>query len=349
MRCNFRAQPSTATKFETRSLSSLTRFGQLVVNKTRIATLVVLLELGGGCWITTEVLAPQIAQAYTDSVDLSLDRQPNETYEGLVHRAEAAATAAAQASFGNNIQVTDVAVMIVAQNQGAIAPVLSLQVSRTQWQNRPDPQRWAKYFTNAKALLRFEGVATTTTGQTGAANPTITPGGTTNSYSGQTGTSNSSIRRGRSLNRYPSQTGQTGNGTPPFNSPFVPRIPGNIYPGQAGTTGNQIAPGQPANIYPGGQSGTTANPIAPGQPSNIVYPGQAGNANPVTPSQSPSPGSGLIPQAPVSAPVLTPGNTPTSTRQNTSSPGLPSISTPANVLPTPLAPPGTGGTTINTR
>ena len=178
MRCKFRAQTSTATKFETSSLNSLTRFGRLVANKTRMATLVVLLELGGGCWVTTEVLAPQIAQAYTANVDLSLDRQPNETYEGLVRRAEAAATAAAQTSFGNNIQVTDVAVTIVAQNQGAIAPVLSLQVSRTQWQDRPDPQRWAKYFTNAKALLRFEGVATTTPGQTGAANPTTTPGGT---------------------------------------------------------------------------------------------------------------------------------------------------------------------------
>ena len=349
MRCRFRAQPSTATKFENNSLISLTRFGRLVANKTRMPTLVVLLELGGGCWVTTEVLAPQIAQAYTASVDLSLDRQPNETYEGLVRRAEAAATAAAQTSFGNNIQVTDVAVMIVAQNQGAIAPVLSLQVSRTQWQDRPNPQRWAKYFTNAKALLRFEGVATTTPGQTGAANPTTTPGATANSYSGQTGTSNSSIRRGRFPNRYP---GQTGNGIPPFNSPFVPRIPGNIYPGgQAGTTGNQIAPGQPSSIYPGGQAGTTSsgNQIAPGQPSNIVYPGQAGTGNLVTPSQNPSPGSGLSPQAPVSAPVLTPGNIPTSTRQNTSSPGLPSISTPTNLLPTPLAPPGTGGTTINGR
>jgi len=45
---------------------------------------------------------PQIAQAHTKRVDLSLERQPNETYETLLLRAEVAAREAAQASLGHS-------------------------------------------------------------------------------------------------------------------------------------------------------------------------------------------------------------------------------------------------------
>jgi len=64
----------------------------------------------------TQREVPQIAQAHTKRVDLP-ERQPNETYETLLLRAEAAAREAAQASFDQDIRATDVSVMIVAQNQ----------------------------------------------------------------------------------------------------------------------------------------------------------------------------------------------------------------------------------------
>jgi hypothetical protein len=118
----------------------------------------------GGIWLllaiplclTAEVITPQTAQAYTARVDLLIDRLPEESYENVLRRAEAAARATTQRSFDQDILVTEVSVIISAQNQGAIAPILSLDVSRPQWQQRPDPQRWTTYFKTARFLLLFE-------------------------------------------------------------------------------------------------------------------------------------------------------------------------------------------------
>jgi len=107
-------------------------------------------------WLTTEAIAPQIAQAYTARVDLLIDSLPEESYETLLRRAEAAARATTQRSFDQDILVTEVSVIISAQNQGAIAPILSLEVSRPQWRKRPDPQIWTIYFQTARYLLLFD-------------------------------------------------------------------------------------------------------------------------------------------------------------------------------------------------
>ncbi|MDP5017511.1 MAG: hypothetical protein NWQ43_09460 [Dolichospermum sp.] len=113
-------------------------------------------------WLTTEVIAPQIVQAYTARVDLLIERLPEESYENVLRRAEAAARATTQRSFDQDILVTEVSVIISAQNQGAIAPILSLEVSRPQWQQRPDPQLWTNYFKTSRFLLLFDKQITTT-------------------------------------------------------------------------------------------------------------------------------------------------------------------------------------------
>ncbi len=127
----------------------------LIAKRIRIAHAVVLLGTATPIWLATSVIAPQIVRAYTARVDLSIDRLPEENYETLLQRAEAAARAAAQRSFDQDILVTDVSIFISVQNNGAIAPVLELAVTRPQWRNRPDPRRWAKYFKAARSLLYF--------------------------------------------------------------------------------------------------------------------------------------------------------------------------------------------------
>jgi hypothetical protein len=114
------------------------------------------LGLTGISWLTTAAIAPQIAQAYTAKVNVSLNRQLGESYESFLRRAEAVARAAAQRSFDGDILVTEVAVTIIGENNGAIAPLLSLEVSRQSWRSRPDPQRWARYFPNTESLLGFD-------------------------------------------------------------------------------------------------------------------------------------------------------------------------------------------------
>lgn len=157
-------------------LSSIIPFPVIsqIAKQIRIVPLIVLLGTAIPAWVVCEAIAPQSVQAYTARVDLAIDSLPEENYETILRRAEAAARAAAQRSFDQDILVTDVSVVVSAQNYGAIAPVLTLEVSRLQWRNRPDPQVWATYFKTARSLLFF-GRDSTTTNSPPAVPPSATP------------------------------------------------------------------------------------------------------------------------------------------------------------------------------
>ncbi|WP_138498034.1 hypothetical protein [Nostoc sp. PA-18-2419] len=137
------------------SIASFSVISQ-IARTIRIVPLVVLLISTVPAWFLTEVIAPQVVRAYTARVDLAIDRLPEENYETIVRRAEAAARAAAQRSFDQDILVTDVSIIVSVQSYGAIAPVLTLEVSRPEWRSRPDAQNWATYFKTARSLLLFE-------------------------------------------------------------------------------------------------------------------------------------------------------------------------------------------------
>jgi hypothetical protein len=124
--------------------------------KIRIVNAILLLGTATPVWVITEGIAPQIVRAYTARADIVVDRLPEESYETILRRAEAAARAGAQRSFDQDILITEVAVIISGQNYGAIAPILELRVTRQQWRNRPDPQVWATYFKSARSLLLFD-------------------------------------------------------------------------------------------------------------------------------------------------------------------------------------------------
>ncbi len=130
-------------------------------------SLVALLGLGGAVWLVPTAIAPPIAQAYTSRVDVSINRQLDESYQTLLRRAEAVARAATQRSFDQDILVTDVFVMVLVQNEGAIAPILSLEVTRQGWRSRPDPHRWATYYSTTESLLRLQDTTGLPTGQQG--------------------------------------------------------------------------------------------------------------------------------------------------------------------------------------
>ncbi|MBD0386129.1 MAG: hypothetical protein ICV54_06265 [Nostoc sp. C3-bin3] len=138
--------------------SSITPFSVIsqIARRIRIVPLVILLISTVPAWFLTEAIAPQLVRAYTARIDLGIDRLPEENYETVLRRAEAAARAAAQRSFDQDILVTDVSIIVSVQNYGSIAPVLTLDVSRPQWRSRPDAQNWATYFKTARSLLFFE-------------------------------------------------------------------------------------------------------------------------------------------------------------------------------------------------
>jgi hypothetical protein len=123
--------------------------------KIRIVKAILMLGTTVPVWVATVIIAPEIVRAYTATGDIVIDRLPDETYENILTRAEAAARAAAQRTFDQDILITEVSVIISGQNYGAIAPILELRVSRQQWRNRPDPKVWATYFRSARSLLLF--------------------------------------------------------------------------------------------------------------------------------------------------------------------------------------------------
>ncbi|NEP51086.1 MAG: hypothetical protein F6K65_20735 [Moorea sp. SIO3C2] len=123
---------------------------------SKVIRLLVLPGLVGVSWLTTVAIVPQSAEAKTARINVTLNREPEETYQGFMRRAEVVARAAAQRSFDSDILTTKVAITILGQNQGEIAPVLLLEVSRPSWQRRPDSKYWATYFPNTQFLLRVE-------------------------------------------------------------------------------------------------------------------------------------------------------------------------------------------------
>ncbi len=318
MMCKFRDRDSTATSDRASSLSyTLTQSRQWVAKKTQMTSLVMLLGLGGGFCLATEVITPQLAQADTAHVNLSLQGQPNETYEALLSRAEVVAKAAAGAKFDRDNRVTDVSIMLVAQNHGAIAPVLTLEVSRSQWRSRPDVQFWSTYFTTARSLLGFEDVATTTPGQPDTATP-----GTQEQPEDETpasATEDINMPDGEAETATPAST------------------PEQSTPGEAETATPATTPSQTPD--PGiDQSPQSPDPAVPVDPSED-------SQSPTSPPNSDSPGFPSTstptdaPQAPLAVPPtsgttnnnLTPTNVPESS----------GISPNNNPAPTPITPNGT--------
>lgn len=118
--------------------------------------LMLLIGLCASVWGVAETIAPPIAQASTDRLAFYVERQLHETYESLERRAEDAAMALAQQSFDHDSQVSKVVVIVTAGNNGAIAPILTLQVSRSQWEHRRQPQRWITDFNASQTLLGLE-------------------------------------------------------------------------------------------------------------------------------------------------------------------------------------------------
>ena len=114
-------------------------------------------------------VAQLIPAATANRFTLTLEREAEESYPVLERRAEAAARAATQRLFDSDILVRSVLVTIVAENRGLAAPVLTLQVTREQWRQLPDPQRWSTYYPSASALLQLGSTAPAATTSTPAA------------------------------------------------------------------------------------------------------------------------------------------------------------------------------------
>ncbi|HEY9853062.1 MAG TPA: hypothetical protein V6D28_26565 [Leptolyngbyaceae cyanobacterium] len=145
----------------------------------KLISIVTLLALGGSIWLPTSANAqttpnrpvPRATQPGIAQLSLTLDRQPNENYDTLVGRAEAAARNIALRTFNQNPGVRGVNITVLGQNEGSIAPLLSLEVNRQNWASRPNTQLWSTYFKTSRSLLRLDGSAGNVANQPVNGNP----------------------------------------------------------------------------------------------------------------------------------------------------------------------------------
>lgn len=96
------------------------------------------------------ILTP--VQAETKQVRLTLDSNNGQSFELLIDQAESIAKSALEQEFGSK-DTTAVSIIVSGDRNGQIAPILSLNVSRSQWQSTPKIRNWTRYLNGAPEIL----------------------------------------------------------------------------------------------------------------------------------------------------------------------------------------------------
>jgi hypothetical protein len=116
---------------------------------------------GIGIGIASAGLLPNLSrsQPVGPTVSYVLDAADTASFFDLMQRAEGLATAEITRSFAANPDRLTSAVTIAAERNGTIAPLLSVQVSRADWQTQPIVGVWARYLPVSSILLGFQPVS----------------------------------------------------------------------------------------------------------------------------------------------------------------------------------------------
>jgi hypothetical protein len=114
------------------------------------------LSLGCGGWFTVALVDSPVAIAQISQIPLTLSRQPDETYPSFVQRATTLVASRFKNDFSKNSSLNELRIVVIGQNNGNIAPVLSVNMSRQQWLNNPNPQPLINYFADSEFLLGFD-------------------------------------------------------------------------------------------------------------------------------------------------------------------------------------------------
>jgi hypothetical protein len=114
------------------------------------------LSLGCGGWFTVILVDSPAAIAQISQIPLTLSREPDETYPSFVQRATTLVASRFKNDFSKNSSLNELRIVVIGQNNGNIAPVLSVNMSRRQWLNNPNPQPLINYFADSEFLLGFD-------------------------------------------------------------------------------------------------------------------------------------------------------------------------------------------------
>lgn len=104
-------------------------------------------------WLVDGAYRPGLAEPGTIVIDMPVYGQV--THGDLVSQAESLAEAAINRQFGQNSELLKVEVFVLGDRNGETVPILTVTVSRTQWQENPQVDAWTEYYSNSYALLRL--------------------------------------------------------------------------------------------------------------------------------------------------------------------------------------------------
>ena len=86
---------------------------------------------------------------------LMLDTDTVDSYRQLEQQAEIAVQRLIGQTLNQSPTLTELSVIVLAERSGQVVPLLSVQVSRSDWQNYPNVNQWATYFRESVELLGF--------------------------------------------------------------------------------------------------------------------------------------------------------------------------------------------------
>lgn len=89
-------------------------------------------------------------------IDRTVEISGDQSFADLVQQAELDAAAAVGQAFAASPTATEVVVNVAAERNGQEVPLLSVAVSRSQWQQQPRASAWAHYLSDARPLLGYE-------------------------------------------------------------------------------------------------------------------------------------------------------------------------------------------------
>lgn len=92
-------------------------------------------------------------------VNLTLQASNISDYSRLLEQAMGEANDAIAATFESS-DSQSVSLTILADRNGQVLPLLMADISRQDWQQQPDVERWSRYSTSARTLLGYEAPAT---------------------------------------------------------------------------------------------------------------------------------------------------------------------------------------------
>ena len=95
------------------------------------------------------------ALAESKKADFTIDSNAVSSYRSLMQQAEDRAERAIAAEFANNPELTEITVTILGERQNRIVPLLLVKVSRSQWEEEPEMEKWTRYFITSEVLLGF--------------------------------------------------------------------------------------------------------------------------------------------------------------------------------------------------